>query len=249
MEASARVVVDGDGRFTVLRSEPPLVLRRTGTAEVHLVGGAAGPLGGDRLRLEIEIAPGARLRLRTVAAAVALPGPDGAPSLVGVHAVLGAGASLEWLPEPVIAAARCDHRAVSTVELAAGARLVWREELVCGRHGEAPGDARLSTVVRYDGRPLYHHELAVGPSAPGWDGPAVLGGARAIGSVLLVNQPEPAVAATVLPLEGPGVVVVALGRDLREVREALDTRPQQHGKAAETVAGSTRVDSPMVRRA
>jgi urease accessory protein len=230
MRATARVVADMDAvgatRLAVLRSKPPLVLRRTGPAQVHLVGGAAGPLGGDHLRLDIEVCAGARLTVRTVAATIALPGLSGAASCLEVRARVGVGAALAWLPEPVIAAARCNHLSASTVDVAAGAELVWREELVCGRYGEAPGDIRLSTLVHHGGRVLYQHELAVGPSAPGWDGPAVLGDARAIGSVLLVNRPVPAEAgstgATVLPLAGPGVLLCAIGRDVRDVRAQLD---------------------------
>ena len=79
MRARARVVVAA-GRLAVLDSRAPLVLRRTGPDEVYLVGGAAGPLGGDDLCLSVEVGTGDRLRLRTAAASVALPGPDGAPS-------------------------------------------------------------------------------------------------------------------------------------------------------------------------
>ena len=190
MEAHARVVAEADGsggtRLAVLRSAPPLVLRQTGEeATVHLVGGAAGPLGGDRLRLTVEVGPAATLRWRTVAATIALPGPG--PSRIEVTATVAAGGRLEWLPEPLIAAARCHHLTMSTVDLDEGAYLVWRDELVCGRHGESPGDARLSIRVRLAARPLYQHELAIGPRAPGWSGPAVLGAARATGSLLLVN--------------------------------------------------------------
>ncbi|GFJ88059.1 hypothetical protein Prum_017010 [Phytohabitans rumicis] len=95
--------------------------------------------------------------------------------------------TLRWLPEPLIAARGCDHVSRSTVELEEGARLEWREELVCGRHGEEPGDARLDSTVRHGGRTLLRQELAVGPRAPAWDGPAVLAGARATGSLLLVD--------------------------------------------------------------
>jgi hypothetical protein len=37
---------------------------------------------------------------------------------------------LRWLPEPTIATAGCHHRAAARIRLAAGARLVWRDELV-----------------------------------------------------------------------------------------------------------------------
>jgi urease accessory protein len=243
MLATARVVAVADGRggtrLAELRGQPPLVLRRTGPppgtgpAEVHLVGGAAGPLGGDRLRLEIEVGAGAALCLRTVAASLALPGADGAESRLDVVAAVAGGGALSWLPEPLIAAGGCRHASVAAVDVSAGGRLCWREELVCGRHGEEPGDARLSTTIRYAGRTLHRQDLAVGPSAPGWDGPAVLGGARAAGSILLVEPdwaadgpPRPAVCgagAAMMPLTGPAVLATAVDADLRGVRARLDT--------------------------
>src|SRR6185312_8156373 len=95
---------------------------------------------------------------------------------------------------------RCRHATVSTVDLAADAALVWREELICGRYDEQPGDVRLLTSVRREGRPLYAGDLAVGPSAPAWSGPAVLGGARAYGSVLYVGCPPVSAGGTVMRL-------------------------------------------------
>jgi len=135
MRASARIVATAGGvgsdavrgtRLTVLRGEAPLLPRRTGPAssggpaEVHLVGGAAGPIGGDRLRLDVLVEAGAELTVRSVAATLALPGRDGALSRLEVHARVEAGGRLTWLPEPLIAAARCRHETLSTVELAAG---------------------------------------------------------------------------------------------------------------------------------
>ncbi len=80
MTATARVVavadVNGITRLPVLSSQAPLVLRRT-PAAVYLVGGAAGPLGGDDLTLMIEVGDGATLRISTAAASVALPGATG----------------------------------------------------------------------------------------------------------------------------------------------------------------------------
>jgi urease accessory protein len=164
MRAVARIAA-ARGRITTLYGEPPLLPRVTGPGEVHFVGGAAGPLGGDDLCVEIDVGPGADLCVRTVAASLALPGKGF--SRTRISARIAAGGRLAWLPEPLIAASGCAHEAVSTVELAAGAALVWREELVCGRHGEEPGDARLRLAVRLDGRPLHRHEIAVGPGAPG----------------------------------------------------------------------------------
>ena len=68
MRASATLVAelgaDGTTRLPVLRSQAPLILRQTPEA-VYLVGGAAGPLGGDVLELRIDVREGATLRLRT----------------------------------------------------------------------------------------------------------------------------------------------------------------------------------------
>jgi urease accessory protein len=229
VKARARLVAAPGDRLTVLYGEPPLLPRRTGPATVHLVGGAAGPLRGDDLRLEIEVEAGARLTVRSVAAQLALPGRDDGlpPSRLEIRAVVGPGATLQWLPEPLIAAARCEHRTTIHVEVAEGGRLLWREDLVGGRHGEPAGSLRTSTTVRYAGKTVYRHDLAVGPGAPGWSAAAVLGEARAFGA--LVALPEAAElppadgAVAAMPLAGPGVVITALGADIRSVRAALDS--------------------------
>ncbi|GGK85810.1 urease accessory protein UreD [Mangrovihabitans endophyticus] len=259
MRATARVVAEANGRggtrLTVLRGESPLLLRRTGPdggagLTVHLVGGAAGPLRGDDLSLRIEVDPAARLDIRSVAASLALPGPPGRPaSRLRIEARVAAGATLRWLPEPLIAAAGCDHRAVTVVEAEAGATVVWRDDLVCGRHGEPCGQVRTDVLVRYAGATLYRHELAVGADAPGWSGPAVLGSSGtggAYGSVLLAGPPVTATAApagpaaspahgtaVIMDLAGPGRLATAVGADIRAVRAALDPLCERLGEPPE----------------
>lgn len=233
LAAVARIVATAQrpGRTVLpeLRSAVPLVLRRTGSAGdeggggeawVHLVGGAAGPLGGDRLRLEIEVGPGAVLRLRSVAAAIALPGRSGGASTLDIVASVAPGGLLDVAPEPLVAAAGARHTTRIRVELAAGAGLRWRDELVCGRHGEEPGYARTELRVRHAGRPLLAHTLTVGTGAPGWDSPAVLGPARAAGTVFYAGteaEAAPVLGAqrdvVVALLAGPGVLVTAVATD------------------------------------
>ena len=231
MRARARVVAESDGRggtrLVTLRSEAPLILRSTPEV-LYMVGGAGGPLGGDDLSLEIVVGSSARLTVRTVAASIALPGVG--PSCVRVRAAVAGGGELRWLPEPVVAAQGCVHQMEATVVLEAGARLVWREELVLGRHGEPPGSVSSRASVDVDGTPLLRHELALGPEHPAAAGPAVTGGARAVGSVLLVGAPRagPHTATVlgptgvVLPLAGPGVQVTALAESAAELRHQLD---------------------------
>lgn len=233
MRALARVVAEADGwggtRLVTLRSEAPLVVRATGGG-VYLVGGAAGPLAGDDLSIEIAVGPGARVILRSAAASVALPGRVPGPSRLAVRATVASGGELRWLPEPVVAARGCDHWMDAVLDVAAGGRLEWREELVLGRHGEAPGSVATRLHVDLDGRPLLRHELALGPLHPHSLGPAVAGGARAVGSVLLVDPdwcdgPPPAhvvgSSAAVLALDGPAVQVVALAEDALALRQCL----------------------------
>jgi urease accessory protein len=248
VRARARIVAAADGRggtrLVELYGEAPLLPRQTGprqtgageirageigAREVHLVGGAAGPLGGDELRIEIEVQDGAELTVRTVAATLALPGRG--PSTLELIVRVGEHASLRWLPEPLVAVAGCDHRTVSTVDISRTARLQWREELVLGRHGEAPGDLRASLRVRRDAVPLLAQELAVGPHAVGFDGAAVLGGARAVGTVLVV---DPAWLDRVPPgrtvedgalvgLAGPAMLATAVAPDAHTLRTRLTT--------------------------
>jgi urease accessory protein len=237
MRAHARIVAEADRRGTtrasVLLCEPPLLLRRTGPPAgdgltVHLVGGAAGPLRGDDLNLDVEVSPGAWLDVRSVAASLALPGPPGRPpSRIRLCATVAQGATMRWMPEPLIAAAGCQHITSTEVRVAAGGTLVWRDELVCGRHGEDPGDASTDITVWHAGATLYRHALAVGPAAPGWCGAAVLGSRRAVGSVIVVGADPPPAATTgdeaaIMPLAGPGFVAMAVGADIRQVRAVLD---------------------------
>ncbi|GIF13242.1 urease accessory protein [Actinoplanes teichomyceticus] len=233
------MVAEADGaggtRLAVLRGQAPLLLRRTGPpagdrVAVHLVGGAAGPLRGDELSLRIEVGPGARLSLFSVAAQLALPGRPAPASRLTVEATVAAGGTLRWLPQPLIAAAGCDHVAVTRVAVAAGGSLLWRDDLVCGRHGEVAGDFVADTLISYAGRALYRHELAVGPRAAGWAGPAVLGGGRAVGTLVAAGPdlagfgatPPAGPDAAVMPLAGPGVLATAVGPDIRTVQAALD---------------------------
>ena len=235
--ARVSVAVDGDGRtrLTELRSAAPLVLRETPDG-VYLVGGAAGPLGGDCVRLEVTVEDGASLVVRSSAASLALAGSTRDPSRLDIDVNVGRGASLTWLPEPTIVARGSRHHVVARVHCAEEARLVWRDELVLGRHAESAGSCRSRIAVDLGGRPLFRHELRVGEGEPGWDGPAVVGTSVAVGSMVMVDpswdlpdcQPPASVTrhgssfVATLPLEGPATHTIALAPDASTVRALLD---------------------------
>ncbi|MFF5218080.1 urease accessory protein UreD [Micromonospora sp. NPDC000442] len=248
MRATARLVARADrrGRTTLveLRGESPLLLRQVpapgGGVTVYVVGGAAGPLAGDDLRLDVEVGPGAVVRVHTVAASVALPGRPGAVSRTLVRATVADGATLYWLPEQLVAAAGCAHVADSHVDLAEGGVLHWRDELICGRHGEQPGNVEINTWVDLAERPLLRQSLAVGPNSAGWAGPAVLAGASATGSLLIVDPARPAASPAVcgtrarLPLAGgPATLWSATAPDAHTLREYLEP-----DTAMDTIAAS-----------
>jgi urease accessory protein len=249
VRASAELVAErgagGSTRLPVQRSQAPLILRRTADA-VYLVGGAAGPLGGDVLELRIEVREGAELRVRTVAAAVALPGRNGQESVLSVTVVVAAGGRLEYLPEPTVAADGARHRTDIRVDLAAGAALVLRDEMVLGRHAERGGACRTRLRADLAGVPLLRHEVDVSGTDEVSLGPAVLAGHRAAGSLLCVDpdwvepdwvdpdrvEPDGAGTATgipsgyapgvaVMPLAGPAVLVTALADDALTLRRRL----------------------------
>jgi urease accessory protein len=241
--ARIRAVADGRGgtALPLLAGDGPLALRRTGpvpapgAAHVTVVGAMSAPLGGDRLRIEAEAEPGAHLTVGASAATVSLPGPHGEQAAYEVRLRVGTGARLDWLPEPVIAAAGSRLRMATRAELADGACLLLREEQILGRHAEPTGDLATRLTVVLAGRTLLDQELSFGPGAtPGWDGPAVLGGYRAVGQLLYVapdlTPPAPYVTPTtgpdgvaaLTPLTGPAALVTALAPDGHRLRRLLD---------------------------
>ncbi|WRZ94325.1 urease accessory protein UreD [Streptomyces sp. NBC_01007] len=240
VRATARIEARDDSRggtsLPVLDGEGPLALRRIRSsgseARVMLVGAMSGPLGGDHLTVEARVGPGARLRVGSAAATIALPGQAKGEARYDVRLDVADGGELAWLPEQLISAGGSELFVSSCVGLRGDARLVFREEQVLGRVGEQPGRLTSRLTVRRDGRTLLDQELACGPGAPGgWDGPAVLAGHRALGQLVVV-RPEfekemPAARllgeyAALTPLAGPAVLVTALAPDALLLRRVLD---------------------------
>ncbi|HEX4811508.1 MAG TPA: urease accessory protein UreD [Nonomuraea sp.] len=239
-----------DGRTVLVRvvSAPPITLRQTGPATVHLVSTAAGPLGGDRLALDLDVAPHTTLEVGSVAGTLVLPG-HGASEMV-VTARVGAGARLRFAPEPTVLAAGCDHRLVARLALEPDADVLWREEIVFGRHGEQPGRCHARFDATCAGRPLLRQEFAVGD--PWLDtSPAVYGRAGCAGTTFLtMTAKEPLVAdgVAVLPLATSGTLVSALAADAVELRARLEwgeRAASDDGDAPPRTAASDDGDAPV----
>lgn len=240
VKATARIGARDDGRggtsLPVLEGDGPLAVRRTrGSADearVMLVGAMSGPLGGDHFTVEAEVAEGARLRVGSAAATIALPGQAKGESRYDVRLTVADRGELHWLPEQLISAQGSELYVTTRADVAATGRLVLREEQVLGRAAEQPGRLTSRLTLCVAGRTVLDQELACGPGAPaGWDGPAVLAGHRAVGQLVLVRPEfaaEPVAArvlgdgAVVVPLAGPAVVVSAVAPDALKLRRVLD---------------------------
>lgn len=240
VRAVARIVARDDGRggtsLPVLDGDGPLAPRRTrgsaAEARVVLVGAMSGPLGGDHFTVRADVEDGARLHVGSAAATIALPGQNKGEAHYDVRLSVADGGELHWLPEQLISARGSDLYVRTRVDVGATGRMVLREEQVLGRVGEEPGRLSSRIRVRVAGRVVLDQELGCGPGAPGgWDGPAGLGGYRAVGQLVVV-RPEFADApvaarvlgesAAVLPLAGPAVLVSAVAADALRLRRLLD---------------------------
>jgi urease accessory protein len=150
LTAAARLGVEpGPGRQRLHWSQAwPVVLRATGADRVHLVHGAGGPLGGDVFSLDLALAAGAVLRMRSAASTLVQPArvdpgaTDPGPAHWTVTAEVGPGALLDWAPEATVVCTGAAIESRLRVRVAEGGGAVLRELVVLGRHGERGGRYR-----------------------------------------------------------------------------------------------------------
>jgi urease accessory protein len=215
VEIVARCDARGRTVLPVLRASGQLAVRRTGDACVHLVATAFGPLGGDDAEIRLVVEEGARLSVRSVAAAVVLPARGESPPSRQVVRAEVAGV-LDLAPEPTVVTARAVHAAELHAVLADGAELTVTEQVLLGRTGEAPGRWTGTTRVERAGRPLLHTTIGLGPGAPAWLPPVA---PRAYVSTVSIGDPrvevETGVDAVRLPLPG-GWVATAWAGELHD---------------------------------
>ncbi len=161
----------------------PVWFRWDGDTLWH-VGSGATPVGEDHVRVRVDIGPGVAVRMRSVAATVVYAArSEGTRWDTEIH--VGAGASLDWRPEPVIATARCRHTARTTVHAASSATVVLDEVLVLGRADERSGTIRSTLAVDVDDAPVLR--TGIDTALPGWAGAAGTGGARVLGQRLVLG--------------------------------------------------------------
>lgn len=223
MKASATIAVARFGDRNVVvdqRSAAPLSVRQCGR-RILLASSAAAPVGGDELELAIDVGPGARADVGSVAASIVWPGVGGELSSTATECAVGPGGHLDLWLEPLISVAGSRHRAVTVVRLAEGATCRVVEEAVLGRRNEVSGHLDLSLRVERGGRPLVHHDEAFGPDVAGAWSSVSVGAARFVLTAVLVGidagRPRSCVqadrAAAWLPVAADAAVAMVIGHD------------------------------------
>ena len=134
--------------------------RRTEPDTVHLLSAAATPLGGDAIHIRVVVEPGARLRVRTAAATVTLPGS----ATVESHAfwTFEVAGDLDVDPQPTVVAATSRHFTSTRLELAEAGHIRLRERIQIGRSHEREGFWSGSLHADVDGSPLLRHRIELG---------------------------------------------------------------------------------------
>lgn len=223
VRASATIAVARFGDRNVVvdqRSAAPLSVRQCGP-RILLASSAAAPVGGDELELAIDVGPGARADVGSVAASMVWPGVGGERSTTTTTCVVGSGGHLELWMEPMISVALSRHRAVTVVRLDGDATCRVVEEAVLGRRDEVSGHLDLSLRVERRGRPLVHHDESFGPGVAGALSSVSVGAARFVLTAVLVGidagiprvRVEAGRAAAWLPVETDAAVAMAIGHD------------------------------------
>ncbi|MDZ7905468.1 MAG: urease accessory protein UreD [Cypionkella sp.] len=183
--------------------------------EVVFLNTSGGLTGGDSLSYAIDIGAGSRVVATTQTAERAYAS-TGAAARVKVTLNVGSGAHLDWLPQETILFEDAHLSRRTEVNLAADASAVLVESLVLGRQamGEVPRRARLTDqrMLRRDGRPIWAETLRIDAGVLAQaDGPAILGGAKALAVIAHVaqNAQDAAQALRALPVQDGAAMAVS----------------------------------------
>ena len=241
MRAAARIAVERrGGRDEVVDRScaAPVSVRHCGD-RVLLAASAAAPVGGDSLDLVVDVGPGARADVGSVAAGLVWPGPFDHWSSQTTSCSVGAGAHLRFWLEPTVSVARSRHRASTIVRLEESGTCVVAEEAVLGRRDEPSGLLDLRLRVERGGTVLVDHGESFGPGIAGAGSSVSVGAARHVCSAVIVGVPtgtsrtrvEAGGAAAWLPVASDAAVVLAVGGDRPAVAELVTAIAPELGRS------------------
>ena len=154
------LIVASPGRGPRIECVGGLAARRTEADTVHLVSAAATPLGGDTISVRVVVEAGARLRLRSAAATITLPGAANAESRASW--VLEVAGDLDLDPQPTIVAGSSRHVTSTRLAVHGAGRARLRERVQIGRSFEREGFWSGALHADVDGTPLLRHRVELG---------------------------------------------------------------------------------------
>ncbi|GGD36085.1 urease accessory protein UreD [Sinisalibacter lacisalsi] len=184
--------------------------------EVVFLNTSGGLAGGDHLRYRLDLAAGCQATATTQTAERAYRS-NGPEAKVSVEHRLGAGATLDWLPQETILFDDSALRRETVIELGRGAACLMLEAVVLGRAAMGETLARIAFSDRRrilrEGRHVFIEPLRLGTEAL-TSGVAVLHGARAFATLVMVRPgAEDAVGPVRAQLDEAGVSGGASGFD------------------------------------
>lgn len=154
------LVVASRNRLPRIDCRGGIQARRTAPDTVHLVSAAATPLGGDTIDIRVIVEEGARLKLRSAAATVALPGAQTPTSHASWR--IDVSGTLDVDLEPTVVAASARHLSHVVVALHDDGQIRFRERVQIGRCNEREGFWSGSLKADRGDRPLLRHRVELG---------------------------------------------------------------------------------------
>jgi urease accessory protein len=187
----ARTALVGCGCTLPLQVLAPVALDDP-SAVVSVLNPTGGLVGGDRLEMDIDVGPGAHACLTTPSATKVYRARDEA-ALQRVRVSVGAGATLEWVPDHTIPAAGAAFRQAIDVDLGPAARLILVDAFAAGRvaRGEAWRFRHLeSALAIHDHTGWLLHDRFVLSAGEAWSGLGFTEGAPYFATVVVIMDGE-----------------------------------------------------------
>lgn len=188
-----RVVIGPEGLRQLAQSgsAKAMLPRTSGLPEVVFVNTSGGLTAGDRLELSLALGKGVAAIATTQTAERAYRAGNGPAARVKVSLSVAQGGWLDWLPQEMILFNGARMHRETEISLALGAGCLSVETLVLGRAamGERVTqlDLRDSRTIRCNGQPLAAERLHLNGAALSRTGAAMLGGARAITTLIRIG--------------------------------------------------------------
>lgn len=177
--------------FGPLRVQKPLYPEGPEVCHAIIVHPPGGVVGGDRLSVAAQAGDGAQALLTSPGAAKWYKA-NGHMSHQDVVLTVGAGATLEWLPQETIFFDAAQVRLQHDVVMAADAAYIGSEILCFGRTaaGESFASGRIGqrTSIRRGGRLLWFEQGAIVASSASMHGPLGLGGKTVCATLIAVGD-------------------------------------------------------------